>query len=162
MRLFPLYGRGPAIGYRHIKKGLLLFFMWCSCCVNAQEQGLPAAIADQFYMQYPYATDLRCKVDGRKAVVDFLMKKEKYQAIYKKNEWEYTVMDFSFDRLPEKIKERFRKSRSGVIAVADVDVIYVPSGFEAYRIRIGEPRDLKKYIYFSESGKIFHTAPYQD
>lgn len=130
--------------------------------INAQGPGVPNGIADLFYIQYPYATDLKCAVSGNRTVVDFLMKNEKYEAIYKKNEWEYTVMDFSFDRLPEKIKTGFRRSRLADAVVANVDVVYIPSGYETYRFQLKDAGATKKYHYFSESGRLLHTPPYQD
>lgn len=143
--------------------GCLLFFVIAGApYIHAQDTGVPNGIAEQFYMQYPYATDLECAVEGNRIVVDFLMKNEKYEAFYKKNEWEYTVMDFSYDRLPEKIKEGFKRSRLGAAVVADVAVVYIPSGFETYRFLLKDTGTAKKYHYFSESGKMLHSSPYQD
>ena len=130
--------------------------------LNAQVPAVPNTIADLFYIQYPYATDLKCAVSGNRTIVDFLMKNEKYEAIYKKNEWEYTVMDFSFDRLPEKIKTGFRRSRLADEIVENVDVVYIPSGYETYRFQLKDADAAKKYHYFSESERLLHTPPYQD
>ncbi|MCF3108938.1 hypothetical protein LL912_09125 [Niabella sp. CC-SYL272] len=128
---------------------------------KAQVPGVPTGIAELFYIQYPYATDLKCRVNGNRTVVDFLMKNEQYEAIYKKNEWEYTVMSFSFDRLPEKIKSGFRRSRLDAAHVADVDVVYIPSGYETYRLLLKNADTTPRYHYFSESGKRLHAPPYQ-
>ncbi|WP_300597979.1 hypothetical protein [Niabella sp.] len=128
----------------------------------AQNTAVPKGIADLFYIQYPYATDLRCMVNGNRTVVDFLMKNEQYEAIYKKNEWAYTIMNFSFDRLPEKIKTGFRRSRLATSSVTDVDVVYIPSGYETYRLLLKTADTMPRYHYFSESGRRLHTAPYQN
>ncbi|MCD2422797.1 hypothetical protein LQ567_08495 [Niabella pedocola] len=138
------------------------------CCLiaalpaKAQNISVPKGIAELFYIQYPYATDLKCRVNGNRTVVDFLMKNEQYEAIYKKNEWAYTAMNFSFDRLPEKIKSGFRRSRLDAADVEDVDVIYIPSGYETYRLLLKNAETTPRYQYFSESGKRLHTPPHQN
>ncbi|MBO9595022.1 MAG: hypothetical protein J7599_19110 [Niabella sp.] len=138
------------------------------CCLlmglqaKAQDTGVPKGIAELFYIQYPYATDLKCRVNGSRTVVDFLMKNEQYEATYKKNEWAYTTMNFSFDRLPEKIKSGLRRSRLDADDVADVDVVYIPSGYETYRLLLKNTETMPRYQYFSESGKRLHTPPHQN
>lgn len=129
---------------------------------KAQSAGVPKGIAELFYIQYPYATDLKCRINGNRTVVDFLMKNEQYEAIYKKNEWAYTTMNFSFDRLPEKIKSGFRRSHLDAADVADVDVVYIPSGYETYRLLLKNADTMPRYHYFSESGKRLHTPPHQN
>ncbi|WP_018628511.1 hypothetical protein [Niabella aurantiaca] len=145
-----------------LKCCLLFCFIAGMRYANAQDTAVPSGIAEQFYMQYPYATDLKYAAEGNQIIVDFLMKNEKYEAFYKKNEWTYTVMDFSYDRLPDKIKEGFKRSRLGEAVVADVAVVYIPSGFETYRFQLKDTGTTKKYHYFSESGKMLHAPPYQD
>jgi hypothetical protein len=145
---------------------MIFFILLCSLInsdpVNAQTDNLPKEIAEQFYMQYPYATELNCSVEGATAIVHFIMKKEKYKAVYKRAVWEYTLMDFNFDRLSEKVKEGFRRSRFAQQDVESVDIVYVPSGFETYRFKLKKTVDNKKYHYFNESGRLLHNPPFQD
>ncbi|MGJ7032873.1 hypothetical protein [Niabella hirudinis] len=149
--------------YRVVIRLSCIMFCWAAggAYAGAQNAGVPRAIADLFYIQYPYATDLKCLVKGGRTTIDFLMKNEKYEAVYKKNEWKYTVMDFSFDRLPEKIKAGFRQSRLGDAVVADVDILSIPSGYETYRFQLQDTPAAKRYHYFSESGKLLHVQAHE-
>ncbi|SDC08144.1 hypothetical protein [Niabella drilacis] len=158
------YQQWRVFGRRAIERVSCILFCWMVSGAHAAAQatGIPGDIAELFYIQYPYATDLKCLVKEGRTTIDFLMKNEKYEAVYKKSEWKYTIMDFSFDRLPEKIKAGFRRSRLGTAVVADVDVVYVPSGYETYRFQLQDTLSAKKYHYFSESGKLLHTPASQN
>lgn len=142
-----------------MKRILILIVLVSSVCfVNAQDDKIPPGISDLFYMQYPYATNIKVNKKWRAVDVDFYMKGEHYMAVYQKNEWKYSLMDYSYNRLPAKVKREFKKTRYGKRDVLETTLVYVPGGYEEYRIKLKEDSFNNRYIYLNDKGKVtrFH------
>lgn len=127
--------------------------------VNAQNENMPAAISDQFYLQYPYASNIKVNKKNRYILVDFIMKNESYHAVYEKAVWKYTLMDYGYERLPAKVKKHFKKTQYAAKEVLETDVIYMPNGYEEYRLRFKNDTLHNRYIYFNEKGRLIRQSP---
>lgn len=128
----------------------------------AQEANMADEIKDQFYMQYPYATDLRIQKKGNFTAVSFAMKKEQYEAFYKKETWSHTLMNYSFERLPKKVVEGVKHSKIAALPIEAVSIVYIPSGYETYRMQLKQPLRDRKYYYFNEAGRLLGNSSYRD
>ena len=143
-----------------MKKFFLLLICFVSFQIsNAQDDKVPSGISDLFYMQYPYATNVKVDKKWRSANVDFSMKGEHYFAVYEKNEWQYSLMDYSYNRLPAKVKKGFKNTRFGKKDVLETTLIYLPSGYEEYRLKLKNDSFNNRYIYLNESGKVIRVSP---
>lgn len=137
----------------------IFFFSFLFLFSNAQDDKVPAGISDLFYMQYPYATNIKVNKKWRVAEVDFIMKGEHYLASYEKNEWQYSLMDYDYNRLPSKVKKGFKKTKYGNADVLQTTIVYLPSGYEEYRIKLKGDSFNNRYIYLNESGRVIRVSP---
>ncbi len=126
---------------------------------HAQDEKVPQGISDLFYMQYPYATNIKVNKKWRASEVDFKMKGEHYLASYEKNEWRYSLMDYDYNRLPSKVKKGLKSTKYGKKDVLETTLVYLPSGIEEYRIKLKNDSFNNRYIYLNENGKMIRVSP---
>ena len=138
---------------------LLIIFIASSCIVFSQEGKVPSGIAEHFYMQYPYATHVKVNKKWQATDVEFYMNNEHYIALYAKDQWQYTLMDYSFNRVPLQIKKSLKDTRYGNSDVMEAADIYLPGGYEEYRLMLKEDSFSERYVYFNENGKIKKVIP---
>ena len=87
------------------------------------------------------------------------MKGEHYLASYEKNEWRYSLMDYDYNRLPSKVKKSLKSTKYGNKDVLETTLVYLPSGFEEYRIKLNDDSFNNRYIYLNENGKAIRVSP---
>lgn len=136
-----------------------IIFLIAGFNAKAQSENVPSSIADIFYLQYPYASNIKVDKKERSVLVDFIMKNESYHAVYEKSEWKFTLMDYDYQRLPAKVKAEFKKTQYAENEVLETAVIYTPNGFEEYRIKLKNNELRNRYIYFNEKGRLIRQSP---
>lgn len=137
----------------------ILLFLFSAFVVKAQDDKIPPGISDLFYMQYPYAANVKVNKKWRASEVDFTMKGEHYLAAYEKNEWKFSLMYYEYNRLPSKVKRGFKNTRYGKNDVMETTLVYLPSGYEEYRIKLKGDSFNNRYIYLNENGKVIRVSP---
>lgn len=137
----------------------ILVFLFSTMISDAQDDKVPTGISDLFYMQYPYATNIKVNKKWRVSEVNFTMKGERYLASYEKNEWQYSLMDYEYNRLPARVKKGFKNTRYGKNDILETALVYLPSGYEEYRIKLKDDSLNNRYIYLNENGKVIRVSP---
>ena len=120
---------------------------------SAQSLKLPRTIDDLFSFQYPYATNVTLAKKGKSIYVDFTMLNECYHAVYERDEWKYSVMNYSFERLPLNVKLGFMNTRFSKSEVSETSVVFLPSNILEYRLRIKQGGLNNRYVFFNENGR---------
>jgi hypothetical protein len=72
--------------------------------------------------------------------------------------WKNTLKDWSYDNLPEDVKEGFKKSKFADREVTDVKVVYFPGYVIQYRLRAEKNDVEKKFLYFNTEGRMVRSA----
>ena len=131
--------------------GFILF----SFCSFAQVREIPEAVKETFTNQYATAEEVSYEDNLVSVQVHFKQNGEKMKASYtNKGRWKETEKDWSFDQLPEAVKDGFQKSKFADWKVEDAKVIYRPGGSDRYRIKVEKNDVQKKYLFFAASGRL--------
>ena len=121
----------------------------------AQVRGIPESVKETFTSQYPDAENITYEDNLVIVLVHFQISGEKMKASYNnKGRWKDTEKEWSFDLLPETIKDGFQKSKYADRKVTDTKIIYRPGGSDQYRVRVEKSDLQKKYIYFNQAGRL--------
>ena len=131
--------------------GLILF----SISLFAQVREIPESVKETFTSQYPDAESVTYEDNLVSVQVHFQLSGEKMKASYNnKGRWKDTEKDWSFEQLPETVKDGFQKSKYADWKVTETKIIYRPGGSDRYRVKV-EKNDLqKKHIYFNKAGRL--------
>jgi hypothetical protein len=133
----------------------LFGFILISVVSFSQVREIPAAVKETFTSQYPTAENAEYEDNLVSVQVHFQLNGEKMVASYNnKGRWKDTEKDWSYDQLPEVVKEGFQKSKYAEWKVTDVRIIYRPGGTDRYRIKAEKNDIQKKNIFFNKSGRL--------
>lgn len=112
-----------------------------------------------FSRQYPKAENIEWSNDVVEVSVQFEMNGENMIAIYNNNGiWKSTMKNLDFEKLPESVKDGFKKSKFADRKIPETKIIYYPGDVIQYRIKVEKNDVEKKYIYFSEEGKLMRES----
>jgi hypothetical protein len=125
--------------------------------LNAQQSKISNAVAETFYQQYPYATNVSLNTYQKSVFIGFEMKGELYSAFYKNDEWKYTVMNYLYEKLPVRIKENYSIGKYKNRNILQTVVVFLPSGNEQFRLTVMNKNNLR-YIYYSEKGRFLKQS----
>ena len=121
----------------------------------SQVREVPSAVKETFATQYPEATEVSYEDNLVNVLVHFRQKGENMAASYNnKDRWKETEQYWSYDKLPEAVKDGFQKSKYADWKVLDVKLIYRPGGADRYRIKAEKNDIQKKNVYFNKSGRL--------
>ena len=145
-----------------MKKGLIILAI-CLAGVfsNAYSQirEIPKAVEETFSNQYRGATNIDYKDQLVRVDVHFDLDGDKYIASYSnKGVWKETQKDFTFDKLPDAVKDGFEKSKYADREVEETIMLYLPGGTEQYRVLAKKSGLEKKYLYFNTKGRLLRTS----
>jgi len=127
----------------------------CASAIFAQSDDVPKAVKQTFTQQYPQAGNVEYKDNVLDVWVNFTLNGEKMRANYKKNgQWENTEKEWSYDKLPEAVKDGFKKSKYADREIEETKIIYRAGGTERYRLKVKKNALEKKYIYFNDKGQL--------
>lgn len=121
----------------------------------AQVREIPEAVKETFSSQYPDAENVTYEDNLVSVQVHFKLNGENMIAAYNnKGRWKDTEKDWSFDQLPEPVKDGFKKSKYADWKVTEVKVIFRPGGSDRYRIKAEKNDIQKKHIFFNKAGRL--------
>jgi hypothetical protein len=125
----------------------------------SQIREIPKAVEETFANQYKGASDIDFKDQLVRVDVYFDLEGEKMIASYtNKGLWKETQKEWSFEKLPQEVKDGFDKSKYADREVEDVVVLYLPGGIEQYRLKAKKNGVEKKYLYFNPKGRLLREA----
>jgi hypothetical protein len=121
----------------------------------AQVREIPEAVKETFTSQYPGAENVTYEDNLVSVQVHFKLNGENMVAAYNnKGRWKDTEKDWSFDQLPEAVKDGFQKSKYADWKVTEVKMIFRPGGSDRYRIKAEKNDIQKKHIFFNKAGRL--------
>lgn len=121
----------------------------------SQVREIPAAVKETFTAQYPAAENIKYEDNLVSVQVHFQLNGENMIASYNnKGRWKDTEKDWSYDQLPDVVKDGFQKSKYADWKVTDTKLIYRPGGADRYRIKAEKNDIQKKYVFFNKSGRL--------
>ena len=121
----------------------------------AQVREIPEAVKETFSSQYPGAENVTYEDNLVSVQVHFKLNGENMIAAYNnKGRWKDTEKDWSFDQLPEAVKDGFQKSKYADWRVTEVKMIFRPGGSDRYRIKAEKNDIQKKHIFFNKAGRL--------
>lgn len=144
-----------------MKKHLLFLLVSISLYSAAfsQIREVPKAVEETFSNQYKGAANIDYKDQLIRVDVHFELEGDKLVASYtNKGIWKGTEKDWTFDKLPQEVKDGFEKSRYADRDIEDTKVLYLPGGQEQYRILAKKNDVEKKYLYFNTKGRLLRTS----
>jgi hypothetical protein len=143
-----------------MKKGfVLLSFLMFSGISFSQIREIPKIVEETFSNQYKGASDIDFKDQLVRVDVYFELDGEKMIASYtNKGLWKETQKEWSFDKLPDEVKEGFEKSKYADREVDETIVLYLPGGVEQYRLKAKKSGVEKKYLYFNPKGRLLRES----
>jgi NDP-sugar pyrophosphorylase family protein len=121
----------------------------------AQVREIPEAVKETFTSQYPGAENVTYEDNLVSVQVHFKLNGENMVAAYNnKGRWKDTEKNWSFDQLPEAVKDGFQKSKYADWKVTEVKMIFRPGGSDRYRIKAEKNDIQKKHIFFNKAGRL--------
>ena len=141
-------------------------FLFILACISvftlsslAQDDKAPKEVKETFTNQYPNAEDAEYRDNLLNVQVNFTLNGEKMTANYtRKGQWKYTEKDWSFDKLPEAVKDGFQKSKYADWTVEDAKIVYKAGGTERYRVKVKKSDLQKKYLFFNKDGQLVEDS----
>ena len=145
-----------------MKKSLSLIVILLSVFYSvghSQIREIPKIVEETFTSQYKGATNIDYKDQLVRVDVHFELEGEEMIATYSnKGLWRGTEKAWTFEKLPEEVKDGFQKSKYADREVEDTKVLYLPGGAEQYRILAKKNGVEKKYLYFNTKGRLLRTS----
>jgi hypothetical protein len=142
-----------------VRSIFLIGFVLISNIVFAQVRDIPDAVKETFSSQYPGAENVTYEDNLVSVQVHFQVNGEKMVAAYNnKGRWKDTEKNWSFDQLPEAVKDGFQKSKYADWKVLDVKMIYRPGGSDRYRIKVEKNDIQKKNVFFNKAGRLVEDS----
>jgi hypothetical protein len=143
------------------KKGFIVVALMIvmSFTASSQIRQIPKQVEETFAQQYNGASNIEFRDQLVRVDVYFELNGEKFIASYtNKGIWKETEKEFTFDQLPEEIKEGFQKSRFADRDVEETKVLYLPGGSQQYRLKAKKSDVEKKYLYFNTKGRLLRST----
>jgi len=134
-------------------------FVIASQSVFAQLRSVPAEVTTAFASKYPNASD-----------VSWDDKVSSFQATFKDNGatcearfnkdgvWKETEKAITIEQLPSSVQEAFNSSKFKEWTLRTVARIEKNNGGSEYRIYVKNDTVKRKYLYYSEEGKLIREA----
>ena len=142
-----------------VRSIFLIGFVLISNVLLAQVRDIPEAVKETFSSQYPAAENVTYEDNLVSVQVHFQVNGEKMVAAYNnKGRWKDTEKNWSFDQLPEAVKDGFQKSKYADWKVSDVKMIYRPGGSDRYRIKVEKNDIQKKNVFFNKAGRLVEDS----
>lgn len=147
---------------RIMKKRLVLTALVAICFTGmafTQIREIPKVVEETFSNQYKGASNIDYKDQLVRVDVHFDLEGEKMIASYtNKGLWKETQKEWSFDKLPQEVKDGFEKSKYADRDVDDVIILYLPGGNEQYRLKAKKNGVEKKFVYFNPKGRLLRES----
>jgi hypothetical protein len=127
--------------------------------IFSQVTSIPEQAKENFFKQYPDATNVKWENDLVNVNVRFDQDSSKMNAEYSnKGIWKSTLKDWTFDKLPKDVIDGFQKSKFAEREITDVKVLYLPGYVIQYRLKAEKNDVEKKYLFFSTEGRLLRSS----
>ena len=138
---------------------LLFSLLFLSSQSFSQVTKIPPSAKENFARQYPSAQQVNWDNDLINVNARFELNGERMNAEYNnKGIWKKTEKSWTYDKLPEAVKDGFIKSKYADRGVTETVIVYLPAEVEQYRLKV-ERNDLqKKYLFFNKDGRLIREA----
>lgn len=124
-----------------------------------QLREIPKAVEETFANQYKGATNIDYHDQLLSVDVHFELDGEKMIASYtNKGVWKGSEKEWSFDKLPEEVKDGFNKSKYADREVEETKLLYLPGGSQQYRLKARKNDVEKKYLFFNLKGRLLREV----
>ena len=144
------------------KKAFLLMILGLAFFAKnsfSQIRKIPKIVEETFAQQYNRAANVDFKDQLVRVDVYFELDSQKMIASYtNKGIWKETEKEWTFDKLPEEVKDGFKKSKYADREVEETKVLYLPGGTEQYRVKARKSGVEKKYLFFNTKGRLLRTS----
>jgi hypothetical protein len=138
---------------------MIAFLLLIAVTSFSQIRKIPQAVKENFARQYPSATNVDWDDDLVNVNVNFSLNGEQMNAEYtNKGVWKHTEQQSAYEKLPEEVKDGFKKSKYADRNVKEVDVLYYPHDKTQYRIKAEKSAVEKKYVYFNTEGQLVRES----
>jgi Putative beta-lactamase-inhibitor-like, PepSY-like len=125
----------------------------------AQVTTIPPLAKENFFRQYPDAKNIEWQNDVVNVNVRFEQDSNFLYAEYSnRGIWKWTLKDWSFEKLPQDVKDGLSKSKYAGREVNETKVLYLPGYVIQYRIKVEKSGLEKKYIFFNGEGKFLRST----
>lgn len=125
----------------------------------SQVTSVPEQAKTNFTAQYPTASNVRWDNDVVNVNVRFDLDGAQMNAEYNnKGIWKHTFKDFTYDQLPEAVKDGFKKSKFADREVTETKELHLPGDVLQYRLRVEKNTLQKKFLYFNTNGRLVRSA----
>ncbi|MDP4262158.1 MAG: PepSY-like domain-containing protein [Bacteroidota bacterium] len=145
-----------------IRKVFLLLFISFTVIANtllAQIRQIPKAVEETFSQQYNGATNVDYKDQLVRVDISFELNGDRMLASYtNKGVWKGTEKEWTFDQLPDEVKDGFHKSKYADREVEETKVLYLPGGSTQYRLKAKKSGVEKKYLFFNTKGRLLRES----
>ncbi len=137
----------------------LFLFIIVSVVSFSQVTKIPESAKENFARQYPLAQKVNWDNDVINVNVRFELNGEQMNAEYNnKGIWKKTEKKWTYEKLPDVVKDGFSKSKYADRGVTETVIVYLPGDVEQYRLKV-EKNDLqKKYLFFNKEGRLVRDA----
>ena len=137
----------------------ITLFQIAAVQAKSQVTSIPQQAKESFFKQYPDATNVKWENDLINVNVKFEQDSSKMNAEYNnKGIWKSTLKEFSYDQLPEDVKDGFKKSKYADRELVEVKMLYLPGYVIQYRLKTVKSDVEKKYLFFNTNGKLVRSA----
>jgi len=138
---------------------LIVVLSLSSLIADAQVTSVPEQAKENFFKQYPNATNVKWSNNVVNVNVQFEQEGDKMNAEYNnKGIWKNTLKDWTFDQLPAEVKDGFTKSKFADREVSDVKKLYLPGNIVQYRLKAEKNDVEKKFLFFNTEGRLIRNA----
>jgi hypothetical protein len=138
---------------------LLLSFLMSASISFAQIREVPKPVREAFANQYPKATQTTFEDQLTSISVRFQQDSVHMIARYtNKGVWKETEEAFTYDRLPDSVKDGFLKSKYAEQKVLETALVVQPGDLKRYRLKIGNGEFSKRYLYFEPGGRMIRDV----
>src|SRR5687767_15109223 len=122
---------------------------------NAQVTTIPDQAKENFFRQYPDAKNIEWQNDVVNVSVRFEQDTNQMVAEYNnKGIWKRTLKDYSYDLLPNDVKEGLTKSKYAGREVKETKVVYLPGYVIQFRLKVEKSEFERKYLFFNTQGRL--------
>ena len=126
---------------------------------NAQVTSIPIQAKENFFKQYPEATNVQWENDVVNVNARFEQDSNKMNAEYSnKGIWKRTLKDWTYDKLTVDVKDGFVKSKYAGMQMLDVKVLYLPGYVIQYRLKVEKNDVERKFLFFNTDGRLLRTT----
>jgi len=127
--------------------------------INSQVTSIPEQAKENFFKQYPDAKNVQWENDIVNVNVRFEQDGNKMNAEYNnKGIWKRTLKEWTFDKLPDDIKDGFSKSKYAGNPIIDVKMLYLPGYVIQYRLKVEKNNVENKFLFFNTEGRLIRTT----